>query len=425
MSLTPEQIGIIKSTVPLLETGGEALTKHFYAKMFKEHPEVKVYFNQAHQSQGTQPRALANAVLQYARFIDAGLAPLGELPAQIIHKHVSLNIPAEGYGIVGGCLLASIREVLGAEVATDAVIEAWKVAYGILAKVLIDAEEKIYADRAAQEGGWRGKRPFVLWKKEVETPEVTSFYWKPEDGGAILNFTPGQYIGLALNIPGQEFETRRNYSLSDAPNGTYYRISVKREPNGLVSNHLHDHVHVGDKISLFPPAGHFVLTPSTKPLVLINAGIGLTPTLSMLNHAIESPEHAGRKIVYIHFTRNASVHAFHAHLKGITAKHPNVQYFFAYETAPEKTTDEQPHHVGRVTSELLHKWLPEDKDIDAYFLGPKMFMASVKYLLKQIGVPENQAKYEFFGPAEALECPFAGKAASSGASCPFSGAKAN
>lgn len=423
MGLTADQIAIIKSTVPLLETGGEALTKHFYKKMFSEHPEVKVFFNQTHQFEGTQPRALANSILQYARHIDEGLGALGDLPAQIIHKHVSLYIPAEGYPIVGGCLLASIREVLGAEIATDAVIDAWKAAYFALADVLIGAEEKIYAERAAQPGGWRGKRPFVCFKKEVETPEVTSFYFKPEDGKAILDFTPGQYTGLALNIPGQAQEVRRNYSLSDAPNGEYYRISVKKEQGGLVSTYLHEQVNVGDKIDMFPPAGHFVLTPSNKPLVLINAGIGLTPTLSMLNHAVANPEHAGRKIIYLHFTRNASVHAFHTHLKAIVAKHPNVEYYFAYEVAPEDAKAEQPHFVGRVTQEVLQKILPE-KDCDVYFLGPKMFMATVKALLKQIGVPEAQSKYEFFGPAENLECPMAGKAVPAGATCPMSGLKA-
>jgi nitric oxide dioxygenase len=433
MSVTPAQIAIVKSTVPILETGGETLTRHFYQKMFGEHPTVKVFFNQTHQMSGTQQRALANAVLQYAKFID-NLGGLGDLPAQIIQKHVSLNIPAEGYAIVGECLLASIREVLGAEVATDEVIEAWKQAYLQLAKILIDAEESIYAQRAAQPGGWRGKRSFVLWKKEVETPEVTSFYWKPEDGKSILDFVPGQFVGIALNIPGQEFETRRNYSLSDAPNGEYYRMSIKREQGGLVSNHLHDKVNTGDKIDFFPPAGHFLLTPSTKPLVLISAGIGLTPTLSMLNHALENPEHKTRKMVFIHCTRNASVHAFHAHLKALADKHSNLEYYFSYEDAADAA--EQPHHVGRINADVLNKWLPTDKDLDAYFLGPKPFMGSVKYLLKHIGIPDSQAKYEFFGPSEALQeptCPFAGKTASAGkdasasssATCPFSGVKTN
>jgi len=415
MPLTADQIAIIKATVPILEAGGEALTKHFYTRMFSHNPEVKVFFNQAHQAQGTQPRALANSVLQYARHIE-DLSGLGDLPAQIIHKHVSLNIPAEGYPIVGANLLASIREVLGPETATDAVIDAWKAAYGQLADILIGAEEKIYAERAAQPGGWRGKRSFVLSKKVVETPEVTSFYWKPEDGKQILDFTPGQYIGIALTIDGQE--VRRNYSLSDCSNGEYYRISVKREAGGLVSGYLHEKVNVGDKIDIFPPAGNFVLDKSQKPLVLISGGIGLTPLLSMLHHTLADAQ--GRDITYVHFTRNHKIHAFHTHLQALTEKHSNLKYYFAYEELVDGS--EKPHHVGRATKDLIQSWLPSSTaDLDVYFLGPKPFMSSMKSYLKQLGVPAGQAKYEFFGPAEALEeCPMAAKAAA-GATCPVTG----
>lgn len=420
MGLTEEQTAIIKATVPILETGGEALTKHFYGLLFANNPETKVFFNQTHQVTGTQPRALANSVLQYAKNID-NLAGLGDLPAQIIHKHVSLNIPAAGYAIVGANLLRAIREVLGAEVATDAVIDAWKAAYFQLAEILIAAEEKIYAERAAAPGGWRGTRTFVLSKKVEETPEITSFYWAPEDGAAILDYVPGQYIGMTLTIDGEE--KRRNYSLSDAPNGKYYRITVKREKGGLVSNHLHDKVNVGDKISLFPPAGAFQLKSSEKPLVLIGAGIGLTPLVSMLNHTLSNEATKNRKIVFVQFSKSHRFHAFHAQLKHLAQEHPNFTYHWGYSTKEENGEE----HVGRVNMTLLEKWLPTERDCDVYFLGPKDFMSCVKFMLHKIGVPEKQCAYEFFGPAEQLSaptCPFAGKAASNGATCPFVGSSA-
>ena len=116
--LSAEHRAIIKATVPLLESGGEALTTHFYKMLMSEHPEVRPLFNQANQASGAQPRALANGVLMYARHIDQ-LEQLGGLVSQIINKHVALNILPEHYPIVGQCLLRSIREVLGAEIATD------------------------------------------------------------------------------------------------------------------------------------------------------------------------------------------------------------------------------------------------------------------------------------------------------------------
>ena len=160
------QKAIITATVPLLETGGEALTTHFYAILLGEHPEVRPLFNQANQASGDQPRALANGVLMYARNIDR-LEALGDLATQIVNKHVALQVLPEHYPIVGACLLRAIREVLGAEIATDEVIEAWAAAYGQLADILIGAEKQVYDAKAAAPGGWRGGRDFKVVRKEV------------------------------------------------------------------------------------------------------------------------------------------------------------------------------------------------------------------------------------------------------------------
>src|SRR5579864_2907737 len=213
--LTAEHRTIVKATVPLLESGGEALITHFYKMLLDENPSVRPLFNQAHQASGAQPRALANGVLMYARHIDE-LEQLGGLVSQIINKHVALQILPEHYPIVGGCLLRAIREVLGPEIATDAVIEAWAAAYQQLADLLIGLEEEIYAQREAAPGGWRGARLFRVARKERESDEITSFYLRPADNGELLAFHPGQYIGVRLHIDGEE--VRRNYSLSAMAN---------------------------------------------------------------------------------------------------------------------------------------------------------------------------------------------------------------
>jgi nitric oxide dioxygenase len=391
--LSAQHRTLIKATVPLLETGGEALTRHFYSIMFAEYPEVRALFNQAHQSSGAQQRALANAVLMYARHIDK-LEALGPLVGQIVNKHVSLQILPEHYPIVGSCLLRAIREVLGAEIATDEVIDAWAAAYGQLADILIGAEESAYAANAEAPGGWRGARWFRLAGKVAESEEIVSLHLQPEDGGALLEFHPGQYIGLRLLLDGEE--ERRNYSLSALGNGREYRISVKREAGGKVSNYLHDQLQVGDRLELFPPAGDFVLRPSSKPLVLISAGVGITPALSMLEAARDS----GRPIHFIHCARHAGVHAFRDWVQAQSAAHPQVQHFYCYS---EPRADDQPHAVGFLSQEQLAAWLPEERDLDAYFLGPKPFMAQVKKHLHALGVPEQQSHYEFFGPASALD----------------------
>lgn len=392
--LSVQDRAIIKSTVPLLESGGEALITHFYRMMLSEYPQVRPLFNQAHQASGDQPRALANGVLMYARHIDQ-LDQLGDLVAKIINKHVALQILPEHYPIVGACLLRAISEVLGSEIATPEVINAWGAAYNQLADILIGAEAAIYDEKAQALGGWRGAREFTLVDKVQESAEITSFYFEPLDRGPILAAEPGQYIGLQLFIEGEE--VRRNYSLSALTSQGQYRISVKREAGGVASNYLHDQCPVGARIMLFPPAGEFTLEASDKPLVLISGGVGITPTLPMLEAALATE----RPVHFIHCARNGQVHAFRHWVDELAQRYPQLKRFYCY--AEDDGISPAADKLGLLTREQLADWLPEQRDLDAYFLGPKGFMAAIKRHLKALGIPEQQSRYEFFGPAAALE----------------------
>ncbi len=389
--LSPDTIAIIKATVPVLQQHGEQITQHFYRILFRDYPATKAYFNQAHQAAGTQPRALAGAILAYAAHIDR-LEALGDALPLIIQKHVSLDIRPEHYPIVGACLLRAIREVLG-EAATDAIIDAWGQAYGQLADLLIAAEESVYAATASRPGGWRGSRKFRVVGKARESDVITSFYFEPADGGELLAFQPGQYLTILLNVDGQPL--RRNYSLSDAPGKPYYRISVKREAQGVASNYLHDHVQIGSEVELLPPAGEFVLRETNRPLVLLTGGVGITPALAMLN----SVAHSGRPIEFIHAALNSSTHAFREHVDQLAARHENIRPFYIYDQALRHDT---PHAEGFISSELLAQRLPADRDVDLYFLGPKPFMRSAFKIARELGIPPQQVKFEFFGPLEDL-----------------------
>lgn len=384
---------IIRQTVPVLEAGGEDLTRHFYSIMFRDYPEVRPLFNQAHQASGQQARALANAVLQYARHIDE-MEALGPLVGQIVNKHVSLQVQPEHYPIVGECLLRAMRELLGEDVATDAVLEAWGAAYQQLADILIAAEEEAYRQAEDQTGGWRGLRSFVVRRKVPESEEITSFYLEPEDGGAVAPFHPGQYIGLRVEIDGEEL--RRNYSLSIPPGADGLRISVKREPEGRVSRFLHDRIQEGDALELMPPAGDFVLRESDRPLALISAGVGITPTMAMLDPALQ----AGRQVHFIHCARHGGVHAFRDQVEERAREHEHLRPYFCYsEPGPGDAADA----TGFLTQEQLAEWLPDRSEVDVYFLGPTPFMRQVRQQLRALGVPDERCYFEFFGPARALE----------------------
>ncbi len=393
--LSPQTIAIIKATVPALQQYGEQITSRFYTIMFGEYPEVKAYFNQTHQAAGTQPRALANAVIAYGTYIDR-LEVLKDALPVIIQKHAALDVRPEHYPIVGACLLRAIKDVLGAA-ATDDIINAWAEAYQQLADILIAAEEQVYSDNAARTGGWRGPRLFRVARKQAESGVITSFYLEPVDGGALMDFQPGQYITVLMNIDGQAL--RRSYSLSDVPGKPYYRISVKREPNGVASNYLHERVEVGATLELLAPCGEFVLHgeqhETARPLVLVTGGVGITPAISMLNAAAKT----GRRIEFIHAALNSDAHAFREHVEQIAAQHPNVQPYFIYN---EALAGDKPHATGFVTPELLAARLPADRDVDLYFLGPKPFMRSIYQTAQQLNIPAAQIRYEFFGPLEDL-----------------------
>lgn len=419
MPITDEQIAIVKSTVPILRTGGEALTTHFYKIMFRDHPSVRALFNQTHQSSGAQPRALANSVLAYAENIDA-LQNLGPVAAQIVAKHVALQVLPEHYPIVGGCLLQAIREVLGPETATDEVIAAWGAAYGQLADILIGAEAKAYKEIAETTGGWAGAREFIVAKKHAEADGIVSFHLRPADGKAVIAYKPGQYIGLQL-FAGTPQEARRNYSLSQAADGASLRITVKKEAGGVVSTHLHEAVKEGDTLNVFPPSGNFVLAApsspaSPRPTVLISGGVGITPTIAMLQALSQQQEQQPSDVRFVHFSRSAAVHPFKADVEAIVAKNPAAfsHHFFytrgADALADAATARPADEDVANYDFARFDQWLPTGEasasgagaDVDVYLLGPSAFMRRMRKGLIARGVPEAQIAFEFFGPTEAM-----------------------
>lgn len=144
--LDQKTIEIIKSTVPALKSHGLEITTHFYKTMFTNNPEVKAFFDMSKQASGQQPKALAMTVLAAAENID-NLEVLLPAVQKIGKRHVEVGILAEHYPIVGKNLLIAIKEVLG-ELATDEVIDAWAQAYGVIAAIFIQVEEKIYAEQA-------------------------------------------------------------------------------------------------------------------------------------------------------------------------------------------------------------------------------------------------------------------------------------
>lgn len=400
--LNDSTIQIVKSTVPVLASHGLTIVARFYERMFAAHPDLKNVFNMRHQQTGEQHRALAHAVHAYAANID-NLGVLQAAVARIVHKHCSLNVVPEQYPIVGEHLLGAMKEVLG-DAATPAIIGAWSEAYAELARILIDAEAKEYAEVAARPGGWRGWRDFVVAHKRKESDTITTFYFAAKDGGPVCDFKPGQYISIKVDVPRLELQQARQYSLSDAPNSRTYRITVKREAGtdgdgpdsaGYVSNLLHDHVGKGDTVQLTPPFGDFYVDmPATTPVVLVSGGVGLTALVSMLKAVLRNTE---REVVFVHGTANSAVHAMRQRLSAVAETNRRLTNVVFYENPlPGDDQGYDFDFTGRVDLQKISSQAIRP-DADYYICGPVPFIQAQVKTLKALGIAAGRVHYEIFG----------------------------
>ncbi|EGC29514.1 hypothetical protein DICPUDRAFT_58751 [Dictyostelium purpureum] len=387
--LSPKTVQVIKSTVPVLEQYGVQITSTFYKNMFAAHPELLNIFNHSNQREGKQQTALANTVYAAALHIDK-LPEILPAVKQIAHKHRALGIVPAQYDIVGANLLGAIKQVLG-DAATDEIIGAWAEAYGVIAKVFIDIEADMYKDAETQPGGWKDTREFTVEKKVQETPNIYSFYLKPTDGQPIASFQPGQYLTLKVQIGDRTHF--RHYSLSDGDNQNGYRISVKKEKgevDGVISNHLHDTINIGDKVFCTAPAGDFVIDQTKEDSVLfLCGGVGITPLLSMLKNTIN--KQPNRKSTFVFSSKNQEFQPFKDELKEIKAKNNEALHLDIIHSDTQ----------GHVTKESLAKLTAHiddasKKTTDVYICGPVGFMHSMNTIAKELGF--EKIHYEVFGP---------------------------
>ncbi|WP_072572877.1 NO-inducible flavohemoprotein [Granulibacter bethesdensis] len=402
--LRDASIALIKATIPALAEHGITITQTMYARLFQNR-EIAALFNQSHQSNGMQSEALAGAILAYAHNID-NLAVLGPAVERIAAKHVGAHILPEHYHFVAEALLGAISDVLG-DAATPEILDAWGEAYWFLANVLIKREKDLREAAARAEGGWTGWRPFIVADKIRESDCITSFILRPADGGPVLWHQPGQYLTITLSPAGIP-PMKRNYTISCAPNGKYYRLTVKREASGGgASAFLHDQMSVGDTLLATPPAGDFVL-PETqmRPVILVSAGVGLTPMVSMAESL--AARHCPVPVHFIHCTPNSKTHAMGAALNALAERHKDRMTVTTFYSRP-LATDEQGvayDQQGRITAQWLTVWLAAHiplMDADLYLCGPHSFLHDMLTGLDAAGVPAERINHELFGPTISLQ----------------------
>jgi len=391
--VSPAARPYIDASVPVLREHGLAITSTFYRNMFAEHPELTNLFNMGNQANGVQQQSLAAAVFAYAANIDNAQA-LAPVVKRIVHKHASVGIRAEHYPIVGRHLLGAIQETLG-DAATAPLLAAWDEAYGELADALIAAERELYAEAGVEAGELRTVRVTEVLR---QSEDVLSFALAAIDDKALPAFKPGQYVSVAVDFADGSRQLRQ-YSLSDTPLASQLRISVKREagnpqaPAGQVSNWLHANVKAGDTLQITHPFGDF--TPdveSNEPVVLLSAGVGITPMVAALNHIARV--NPARHVIFAHAARDTTHHAHQADLAAASAVMPNLKVVRFYEMAAQDAGRDI--LAGRMEAIRLPSWPRTETDV--YLCGPLGFMREQWRALVAAGVPAARLHREVFGP---------------------------
>ncbi|WP_424975383.1 pyridoxamine 5'-phosphate oxidase family protein [Dinoroseobacter sp. S124A] len=240
-------------------------------------------------------------------------------------------------------------------------------------------------------------RELVVIDKQQEAEDITSFQLAAPDGAPLPGFRAGQYLPIELDIPGQRGPVRRTYSLSGAPGTGTYRLSIKREAQGLASRHLHDVTRIGDRLRARSPAGGFLLPDGSGPVVLVSAGIGLTPMLSMLHElAAQSPQ---RPVWFLHGARDGAHHAHGAELRTLARTHGAAQmqtHFSRPRAGDQRGRDYD--IAGRITAQTLGD-LALGPEAQYMLCGPTGFVADLRHGLEVAGVPLTHIHTESFGPA--------------------------
>ncbi len=265
--------------------------------------------------------------------------------------------------------------------------------------ITLDIEEVVempHAVRLRWDADAESVRELRLAEKVRESADVISFVFEARDGGALAAFEPGQHLPIEVRIPGMAEPMRRTYSLSSAPGDPRYRISVKREPKGLVSRHLHDALDPGAIIESRKPAGEFMMTCSLCPLVLVSAGVGVTPMMSIL-HAVAG-EGGDRPTWFVHGVRDGSHHPLAGEVREVAAQHANIKAHIAYSRPrTEDRVGVDFDSEGRVGGALLSR-LVNEPDAHYFLCGPTGFMSDIQDALERRGVPSEHIHSETFGP---------------------------
>ncbi|MGV9862021.1 MOSC domain-containing protein [Rhodococcus koreensis] len=247
---------------------------------------------------------------------------------------------------------------------------------------------------------WPGFRSLTVTGIHEESRRVLSLSLAAPDGSTLPSWQAGQSITLRLHPADVQGPVIRSYSLSNRPGAADYRISVKREPHGVAGGYIHSRVRLGDTLEVAAPRGTFFLDGEARPVVLVSAGVGVTPLLSMLYALVEGG--SSRQVWWVHGARDGSEHPFAEECRDLLDRLPGSRSHIAY-SRPAETDSRGADYTtaGRLTGELIAS-LGLPAGADAYLCGPASFMADLGSALAADGLDPARIHVETFGAEGSL-----------------------
>lgn len=394
LKLSPENEEIVAQTAGVVAEHAEEITKVFYPDMFAAHPELLNVFNQANQAIGEQPKALASSVVAFAvHLLDPDAPDFTPVMQRIAHKHVSLGIKAPEYLIVGRYLLGAVKKVLG-DAITPEVGAAWDEVYWLFATALIAEEAKLYAAGGTDpEQPWRQYR---VVERVEESANVFSLLLAPVSG-TVPEHRTGQYVAIAVDLP-DGLRQPRQYTISSGPGGNTLRVTIKRvlgtegTPDGQVSGWLYENAQPGTTLDVSQPAGDVILDDGDAPLVLVSAGIGVTPVAAIVEDV--SRRQPDRTVRLFHADKSHADHALYQNLRRQVLSMSDAKAQNWYESDAESAPTLYPAKSGFM--DLTSVEVPERAQV--FMCGSLPFMQTARKSLISQGVPSQNIHYEVFGP---------------------------
>src|SRR5208282_5676673 len=251
-----------------------------------------------------------------------------------------------------------------------------------------------------QAPAWPGFRQMRVTQIRKESDSVTSFVLAPIDGTPLPVSQAGQFVVLRLLVDPDKPPILRSYSLSDLPVTDHFRISVKSESNGVGSSFLGNRVREDALLDVSAPRGSFTLHPSENPVVLLSAGVGATPVMSML-HALAA-EKSEREIWWTYGARNGVDHPFARESRFLLQQLSRGRSYVVYSRPA--ATDQLGvdfDAAGHIDAALLEK-IGVSPDSDFYLCGPSSFLENMRDGLRNWGVPAKNVHTEIFGALEGV-----------------------